>query len=67
MFLTLQVDEEGAVAQQCLWWQVAGQLTGQGDPRCHHQLGQLGGGGGRLLLEVLEVKGGGGGERLYCI
>lgn len=36
--LTFQVDEEGAVAQQDIGIQVAGQFAGQVDSRCHHQL-----------------------------
>lgn len=57
--LTLQVDEEGAVAQQGVRGQVAGQRAGQVDPCYHHQLSQLRGGGGGLLLERLKVKWGG--------
>ena len=56
MLLTLQVDEEAALFQHGIVGQVAGQLTTQVDPRCHHQLSQLGGGGGGLLLERLENK-----------
>lgn len=41
MLLTLQVNEEGTVAKQGFWGQVSGQLTGQVDPRYHHQLSQL--------------------------
>lgn len=54
-FLTLQVDEEGTVAQQGIWGQVTGELTSQGDPGSHHQLNQLRGGGGGLLLKRLGV------------
>lgn len=51
--LTLQIDEEGPMAELGIWGQVAGQLTGQVDSCYHHQLSQLWGGGGGLFLERL--------------
>lgn len=36
--LTLQIDEEGPMAELGIWGQVAGQLTGQVDSCYHHQL-----------------------------
>lgn len=54
--LTLQVDEEGAAAQQGVWGQVPGQHAAQVDPRHHHQLRQLGGGGAGMLLQGLGAK-----------
>lgn len=53
--LTFQVDEEGSMAQQCIWGQVTWKLAGQVDPGSHHQLSQLGGCGRGFCLKTLAV------------